>query len=40
VRREAIERGRRWLAQAEADLAAAYYNFEGEQFYVVWAAKS
>ncbi len=32
--RKALEQGRRWLAQAEADLDAAYYNFEGERFYV------
>ncbi|CAN5812159.1 HEPN domain-containing protein [soil metagenome] len=35
MRREPVEQGRRWLAQAEADLAAAYYNFDGEKFYVV-----
>lgn len=35
MRRKPVEQGRRWLAQAEADLDAAYYNFEGELFYIV-----
>lgn len=35
MRHEAVEQGRRWLAQAEADLDAAHYNLEGGRFYVV-----
>lgn len=34
MRRKPVEEGRRWLAQAEADLEAAHYNFEGELFYI------
>ncbi len=34
MRRKPVEEGRRWLAQAEADLDAARYNFDGERFYI------
>lgn len=34
MKRKPVEEGRRWLAQAEADLVAAHYNYEGEQFYI------